>query len=206
MTVLDSIRDTADELTDPHLHVEKIREWDGNRNPKWRHHKTVQPGLLTQLQESVYPVHLREDGGRSIPASRPPLALEALSQRLAITNAVTRWCWSLKLDKRGRVESDIRQLAAAAMAFDDETARTLLAEMRQWRTWCAVYTGWETIYQPAAVPCPVVDCGQTNTLRINLTNKTATCRACRSVWDEEDGSVFVLADYVRTTTSDAASA
>jgi hypothetical protein len=95
------------------------------------------------------------------------------------------------------VESNVRALVGKAGGLDDDTVRRLLADMRQWHRWCNVLTGWESVYRPAGVPCPVVDCWKTNTLRINLTAKTAMCRACGATWSQDDGSVFILADHIR---------
>jgi hypothetical protein len=202
VTLQETIRDLADELCDPHMHAEPVPYWDNNRNRKFRRHITVQPGLIAQLYQSVLPASSSgEPSAGGVPGSRPPLAVEALSRHDEIAMAVLRWCTSLKLRTQVSVESNVRRLAATAQSFDDEDARVLLSEMRQWRRWCAVLTGWENLYRPAGVPCPVVDCGRTNTLRINLTAKTAMCQACASTWSEDDGSIQVLGAYIRTMTS-----
>jgi hypothetical protein len=49
VTLLDQLRDVADQLTEPHIHSEPVTVWDVNRNRKIRQHRTVQPGLLAQL-------------------------------------------------------------------------------------------------------------------------------------------------------------
>jgi hypothetical protein len=199
--LLDAIRDTADELTEPHQHTERIRDWDGNRNPKYRTHTTVQPGLLTQLYQAVAPSNVPAEG--SVVAaftSRPPLVLEAFDRYTSIGAAVLRWCRSLGLERRPTVESNIRALVGAAPRLDQDTARTLLAEMRQWRRWAVVLTGWEKIHTPYRVPCPLPDCGQPGTLRINLTNATAMCRDCGATWGDDDGSIHILANHVATHT------
>lgn len=204
MSLHDAIRDLADDLTEPHMHAEPITYWDNNRNRKTRRHVTVQPGLIAQLYQSVMPVWTSsEPSAAGVPGSRPPLAVEALSRHDQITMAVLRWCTSLHLATRVSVESNVRQLAAAAQQFDDDDARALLSEMRQWRRWCAVLTGWENLYRPAGVSCPIVDCGRTNTLRVNLTAKTAMCHTCGSTWSEDDGTIGVLAAYIQTVTSGA---
>lgn len=205
MTQLQQITDVADDLTEPHIHSEPITFWDANRHRKIRRHQTVQPGLLAQLYQSVMPVSSSGDepaGG--VPGSRPPLAVEALSRHDQISMAVLRWCTSLHLATRVSVESNVRALVGAAPSLDDDTAAVLLCEMRQWRRWAAVLTGWENLYRPARVPCPVVDCGKTNTLRVNLTAQTAMCQACSATWSQDDGSVAVLADYIRTFTEKVA--
>ncbi|WP_285554854.1 DUF7341 domain-containing protein [Actinoplanes regularis] len=204
--MLDQIATVADDLTEPHMHSESITGWDRNRHRKTRRWTTVQPGLLAQLHQSVIPVWSTPDdfGASSVPASRPPLAVEALSRHDEIAMAVLRWCTSMGLETRVSVESNVRALVGATPKLDEETAAALLDEMRQWRRWCLVLTGWEQLYCPAGVPCPIVGCGMRNSLRINLTNATALCRACGSTWtkDAEDdaGAIGVLADYIKQRT------
>jgi hypothetical protein len=201
VNVHDQIQDVADALTEPHLHVEPIPYWDNNRNRKIRRHQTVQPGLIAQLYQSVVPASSSaEPGAGGVPGSRPPLAVEALSRHDTIAMQVLRWCRSLHITARVSVESNVRALVGASAVFDDDTARVLLSEMRQWKRWCSVLTGWENIYRPAAVSCPVLGCGKVNTLRVNLTSKTAMCRACAATWSDEDGTIGLLGDYIRTVT------
>lgn len=200
MNLLDAITQVADDLTEPHQHREPYHVWTGSRNKQIRHHITTMPGLLAQLRDSITPVG-GIGQGHSVPNSRPPLALEAVSRYLVISNGVNRWTWSLKLQWRGTVESSIRQLVGHAPSLDPDVARQLLAEMREWRRWCCVYTGWERLYRPANVPCPV--CAALNTLRINLTNKTAACTACRAGWSEDDGSIYVLGDHIKVASERA---
>lgn len=202
--VLAAIRDTADDLTEPHQHRERIRDWDSNRNAKYRVHTTTQPGLITQLGQAVTHTNgVTEGSFGGGYGSRPPLALEALSRHLAITVQVMDWCAHLGLTVRATVESNIRALVGAAATLDHDDARALLSDLRRWRGWCAVLTGWEKLHQPAGVACLVVDCAQVNTLRINLTNKTAMCRACGSTWAEHDGSLGILAKHINAVTNAA---
>jgi hypothetical protein len=204
MNLFDQIADTADALTEPYLHSEPVTTWDKNRHRKTRRHTVVLPGLLAQLHQSVIPASSSgcdaPSGG--VPGSRPPLAVEALSRHDEIAMAVLRWCTSLRLDTRVSVESNVRSLVGAAAGLDYDTAAVLLDEMRQWRRWCLVLTGWEQIYCPARVPCPIDGCGMYNTLRINLTNSTALCRACDAYWtsdaEEDAGAIGVLADYIKS--------
>lgn len=201
MNLHDQIREVADALTEPHLHSEPVPFWDNNRNRKFRRHTTVQPGLIAQLYQSVIPVSSSaEPAGGGVPGSRPPLAVEALSRHDTIATAVLRWCRSLHITARVSVESNVRALVGVSAMFDDDTARVLLSELRQWQRWCSVLTGWENVYRPAGVPCPVVDCARVNTLRVNLTTKTAMCRACGAAWSGEEGSIGVLGDYIRMVT------
>jgi hypothetical protein len=205
VNLLDQILDTADALTEPHMHTEPITYWDTNRHRKTRRHTTIQPGLLAQLYQSVIPASSSTEasaGGTF--GSRPPLAVEALSRHDQIAMAVLRWCTSMGLPTRASVESNIRALVGAVGHLDDDTTAALLTEMRQWRRWAAVLTGWENLLRPAGVPCPIVDCGKTNTLRINLTTKTGMCQACGATWSEDDGGISILADHVRLQSNRAA--
>lgn len=201
-TLLTQLADLADQLCDPRQHTERIRTWDHNRNDHWRTHTTTQPGLLAQLHHAAIDPSNPDTGTHTRGAlrSRPPLALEALSRHAVITIAATRWAWSMRLPVRDTVESNIRALVGAAANLDPDDTQLLLSEMRQWQRWCAVLTGWETLYQPAHVTCPIEDCQTRNSLRINLTNTTAMCRACGAAWDGTDGSIAALADHIRIHT------
>ncbi|MET0426259.1 MAG: hypothetical protein ABW046_20490 [Actinoplanes sp.] len=194
MTLLDQLTEAADDLTEPHMHSEPVRTWDKSRNMKVRHYRLVLPGLLAQVHQSVIPtVSSREAYAASTPGSRPPLAIEALSRHDEISMAVLAWCRELGLATRVSAESNIRALVGAAPALDTDDLRELVWQMRRWRGWCAVLTGWENLYQPTGVPCPVVGCEQVSTLRINLTAKTGMCQTCGSTWTEQgDGSLYPL--------------
>ena len=207
MNQLDQIIDTADALTEPHIHSEPVVTWTKARHRKVTQWRTVQPGLITQLYQSVFPASSGGDdpSTRGVPGSRPPLAVEALSRHDEIAMAVLRWCTSLRLETRVSVESNVRALVGAAAGMDTETMTALLDEMRQWRRWCLVSTGWEKVIAPHGVPCFIDGCGQRNTLRINLTNATGLCRACGAFWtkdaEEDAGAIGVLADYIRAYTN-----
>lgn len=203
LSILDDIRDAADSLTEPSIHREPIHEWDHNRNRKIRHHQTVQPGLITQLYQAITPANTTggEPGARRIPTSRPPLALEALSTYGQICMHARSWCREARIGTRVTVESTIRALVGAANNLDDNQLHQLRADLRQWRRWCLVQTGWEKVTMVRGTPCPILGCGREGTLRVNLTTKTAMCRACGSTWSEEDGSIGVLAAHVEATTA-----
>ncbi|GAA3765634.1 DUF7341 domain-containing protein [Micromonospora maritima] len=195
-----TITGLAEQLCDPGQHVERIPYWDDNRNRKFREWRTVQPGLLAQLhQAAVEPTSgTTEPGPRTVPRSRPPLALEALSTHAAICTHAAHWCTSLNLDLRDTVEANIRALVGAAPGLDDDDLQLLARELRTWRRWAAVATGWiAPLYQPH-VPCPA--CHTTGKLRINLTAQAAHCRACQATWAADDGSIFALGEYVTSRT------
>lgn len=198
MNILDQITDTADGLTEPHINTEPIPYWDHNRHRKIRHHKTIQPGLLAQLYQAVNPIwSTTDEPGGSMPASRPPLDAEALSRHQQITTAVRAWCTQLGLEWRPTAESNIRALVGAAGRLDDTQQRRLLADLRRWRSWCRVYLGLEHVRQITAVPCPLTDCQQRGTLRINLTTETGMCTACGAAWNPD--TIGLLAHHITTS-------
>jgi hypothetical protein len=210
--VLADLLVAADELTDGRQHTERTPYWDDNRNRKFRTHKVTLPGLLAQLYESVYPSAGGEGGRRPHPGSRPPLALEALSTHTVITIAVVKWCWDLRIDQRDTVESNIRALVAAVTLQDADVQHRLRADLRRWRTWCAVMTGWERVDTYPAVSCPV--CDLRGSLRVNLTTGRGYCTnhdldadgtlVCGSTWTADDGTLMVLGQHIRTTQGVAA--
>lgn len=197
--LLTDIADAADALTEPHQHAEPIYDYDRHRNRRMkRAFVTTQPGLLQALRDTIHPAIRDENEGRP-PGFRsaPPLCLEALSRLAVVELGAVRWCWSLRIQLRDTTESNIRALVGAAGNLDSDTALTLLDELRQWRTWAAVMSGWQSPAYSPAVACPVDGCGKPNALRINLARKTALCTECRATWDE--ATIGILADYIRTS-------
>jgi len=205
--ILTDIADLAEVLCDPHQHAERYEVWTKARNRQTRRHTTIQDGLIKQLYEAVF--HPGGERGRTAPASRPPLALEALGLHTAITVAVAKWCWNLHVPQRDSIEQDIRALVGAISTVDSDTQRTLHADLKRWRTWCEVMTGWETLFAPGEVPCPIVECGQVGTLRILLAAKRAFCRnpaqqpdgtpVCGATWDAT--TIGVLAEHIKLSTA-----
>lgn len=197
-TLLD-IAAIADELTEPRKHREPYSTWSTSRHRVDRFHETSVDGLLAQLKAAFVPGRAEQlESGSGIPGSRPPLALEAVSRHTMITLEAGRWAWSLRLTQRATVESNIRALIGSAGSMDSDTQLALLTDLRRWRTWCAVLTGWERPpFRPSA-PCP--SCERANTLIIRLDTQRAFCRNvdCGSTWDTS--TIGVLAEHIRTWT------
>lgn len=203
--MLSDIAETADALTDSYVHVEPIYTADKSRNKKLTHvHRVTMPGLLAQVHELYEPGSRRADSSSSTPSSRPPLNVEAASLHLQVTLAVTRWCWSLGLELRDTVESNVRALVGAATSMDSDTQDALLSEMRSWRRRAAMLTGWQTAPWRPRAHCPA--CGAVGTLVVNLAAREAYCTSwnpqeqiqCVGWWDE--GTILQLADHVKAET------
>jgi hypothetical protein len=194
-TIYYQLVDTADELTEPHAHVERVACWDRNRNRKFIEHRTTQPGLLAQLYEAaVDPVKTQQEGGgRAKPKSQPPLALEALSRYTDITAGALRWINSIRLKPRDTVESNIRALVGEASRFDLDTLEALHQEMRMWRRWAAVMTGWQSQVFLPRIACPA--CDSAGTIRVNGAERLAYCNECQMYWENED--LVAMAEKVR---------
>ena len=195
----DQITTLADELTEPHVNREPYTVWDGNRHRKVMHHVTVQHGLLTQLYRAVLAATTGTDeSARSIPGSRPPLALEALSRHQQITAGARVWhahFFGLR-PPLASPESNIRRLVGAASTATDSEQRALLADLRRWTSWCRVYLGLEQIRRITGTRCPIPDCNTLGTLRINLTTSHGMCTACGAAWNRD--SIGVLAEHITT--------
>ncbi len=200
--MLQDIADVADALTEPHRHLEPVYDTDRHRNRRLRRvWPSSQPGLLQALWEAIEPGRAAVDKGRPAGGYRsvPPLCLEAVSRYVSIQIGVVRLCWSLDVRLRDSTASSIRALVGAAALADSEAQAFVLGELRTWRTWCAVMTGWQTPAYAPTVPCPA--CDRANALRINLGRKTAMCIACDACWDP--GTIGVLANYIRAATEAA---
>lgn len=197
MTDLNTIAALAEELADPRRHTEPIYEWTPGRNRKLtRVIATTQPGLIAQLRDAVQPGSTG-DGGRSAPASRPPLQLEALDRLIAIERAAVGWGRFLRQPARDDLESTIRALVGAAGRADDTQRHALASDMRRWRGWAAVMTGWASPPLTPYVPCP--NCGAIATLRILPERRSGLCSSCDHVWDDSDGSLTALGSWVIKT-------
>jgi len=192
----------AEELCNPHQHLERIHDWTPGRKRKLtRVYATVQPGLIAQLREAVSTAMvLDEQGRRTVPASKPPLLLEALNRHLTIATSTNRWIWDLQLVNRDTVEANIHGLVGAAPTLDPPLRFELLADLHRWRTWAAVLTGWAIPPLQPHVACPNPDCATMSSLRIDPERKTGFCATCGHMWDDRDGSINLLAAYIKRET------
>jgi hypothetical protein len=194
-----TLADLADALCQPGQHVERIPYWDDNRNRKHRTHRTTMPGLLQQMADLMLP-GADPDAGPGKPGSRPPGNWAALADHSLITAEVSRWCWDLRLDIRGTVEGNLRQLVGAV---SDSDARTRLErDVRRWHRVAQHVTGWRTPPAEVRAPCPALTdrdgtmelCNR-RTLRVNYADAEAYCSSCGTTWDRD--TVGLLAETVR---------
>lgn len=186
----------GDELTEPTMNREPYHIWDTNRHKQIRHHITVLPGLLAQLYQSVHPTwSTTDEPGGAIPASRPPLELEALSRHAQITTAATAWCAQAGIDARPTPESTIRALVGATNHLDTDQQHTLIGDLRRWRGWCRVYLELDKVEAIRDAPCPLSECAGRGTLRVNLTTAHALCTACGATWSQD--TIGVLGEHIR---------
>lgn len=224
--LLADLLDVADALTDPQQLRTPLFMWDANRNKKKiGDHVVTIPGLLTQLAGHAYPGSTGDDTGsaRPVPASRPPLQIQALSAWMEMNVAVVRWCHHLRIGLRDTLESNLRavlgksatlphartQVAAYAcptclVGHDREhwdpchhchpiTQVELITELRGWQRRAEVITGERQADPQVEAPCP--HCGNRR-LRINLTDYTARCGDCPAEWSEEGVPLGVLAQHI----------
>jgi hypothetical protein len=191
------IADDVTELVEARRHDEPYYEWV-NRNRKLRVWPSQQPSLLDQLRALADEplVQPGEGAGRSVPKSRAPGGEDALDRLMAI-EAGSAWWASVRLrrDLRETVEENLRLLVGASTRMEDPELRDLAADIRRFHGWAATLTGWQTPpFRPRA-SCPL--CERSGSLRVLLDKKRATCMGCGEVWSDEDGSIFLLADYIR---------
>lgn len=199
------IAELAEELCDPRQHTERIYGWTRQRNRKViKLHKTIQPGLITQLRDAVHtPAGLADDQTQRSRAtlSRPPLQLEALARLMDIALLSNEWIHHIRAVNRGPIESNIHALVGAAPGLDRDQQHQLLHDLRRWRGWAAVLSGWALPPFQPMVTCPNPECGKLGTLRIVAERQTATCGECRHIWDDTDGSIRMLARYIAAENS-----
>lgn len=164
-----------------------------------RQHIVRIPGLLEQLYAAAFDpsMHAEEGGTRMKPRSRPPLAVEAFSRYQDVSRGAQRWVRSVRVEEHADPARNIRQLVTAAagvrgqyLAWDEETTEALLGEMRSWRRWAAVLTGWESPPKRPYIKCPI--CEGISTIWVNATVEAAYCSACLFTWED----VYDLAEKV----------
>jgi hypothetical protein len=153
-------------------------------------HKVRIPSLIEQLYAAAFDpsMHAEEGGSRVKPRSKPPVAIEAMSRFQDIDKAVRRWVRSVRVEEHVQLDRNIRELVTAAagqrgyLAWDSETIEALLLEMRQWRRWAAVLTGWESRAWQPRIKCPV--CEGKSTIWVSDALRTAYCSACLFTWED----------------------
>jgi hypothetical protein len=184
--VISEIQGLAEELAEPHVHVEMVQYWSPSRNKKWRTHRTTQPGLLRQLHLAAVapPVRGPDDvGGGSAgkPESRLPLALEAFSRWMDVKKAIENWCTTLALPRPTSPESGIRAIITTLAILDLDTLEAIAQDFKTWRRWAAVMTGWDQKILTPSISCPV--CTSFRSIRIRCDLGEGFCSECQHSWD-----------------------
>lgn len=183
MTAFEALVEVQQDLTDSRMIVEMVG------NPLRRHEIRV-PGLIEQLYLAATDpsLHAEEGGTRMKPKSKPPLAVEAMSRFQDIDRAARRWVKSVRVEEHADLGRCVRELVSAAagqrgyLAWDEDTIDALLVEMRQWRRWAAVLTGWESAPWRPYIKCPV--CEGVSTIWVNMAAGSAYCASCMFSWDD----------------------
>jgi hypothetical protein len=201
---LTAIAEAAEALTDVRQHREPRWMWDAARHRKpLEDHVTILPGLIQQLRDMVEP-GTAEAGApaKSVPDSRPPVTLDAVSLLASIEFGVARRCLELGITGRDNVEATIRLLVGRAPQLGSDTQRVLAAELRSWRSQAEVICRWRTGAVELVAPCPAdldgVVCGARGSLLANPDTQAAWCISCGTEWEPEQ--VESLFAHVRAYT------
>lgn len=184
------IRDAAEALTDPYSHVEPRWEWDANRHRKpLPSHRVTLPGLIQQLRDMTEPGSGEEGAAaKSIPESKPPVSLDAVSLLAVIQFGAARRCLELGVTIRDTAEGNIRAIVGAAGRVDSDRQRVLASELRSWRNQAEVVCRWRNGALELVCPCPTQldGCGARGTLLANPETEAVWCIACGREWAPED--------------------
>lgn len=186
-------------LVEPRQHTEPYFTWTKARHRKLEKHVTNHGSLLEQLRAELPPSDSDPDteGPAGSAEGRPPLALDVLDLLLRLDQGCTRWVQSLRRDLRATLEDNLRLLVGASTRMDDAELKTLAADIRHWHATAETLTGWQSPPFTPRAACPM--CERMGTLRINPEKKRGICVECRTTWEETDGSIGLLADYIRAT-------
>lgn len=199
---VEQIAEQVAELVEARRHVEEYQLWTAARHRKTLNHVTDHGSLLDQLRAKLPPTNGNGEDENPITAasaaSRPPLAIDALDVLLRIEAASAEWTSvRLRRDLRETVEDNLRLLVGASTRMEDDELRALARDVRRWHGWAATLTGWQSPPWRPRVACPL--CSASDALRVNLADKHALCMHCGEHWDSTDGSIVLLADYIRQT-------
>ena len=101
---------------------------------------------------------------------------------------------------RGLIEPDLRAIGVAAHRLPAEVLEQLVAEVRDWRTWCRIMAGWQEPPTRPNAPCPNCEAmpGERAGLRVRLYTASgsggvtddaainaAVCLSCDRTWDAD---------------------
>lgn len=201
MPILDDIADAAEALTDPHQHAEPRWEWDTNRHRKpLPPHITTMPGLIQQLRDMAEPGATGDDNGaQSVPGSRPPVSLDAVSLIAAISYGSARLLLDMQADPRGTPEGNIRALVGWAGRLDHDAQHDLRRDLRGWQHQAEAIAGWRDAAVELIAPCPAQGdsgvCGARGSLLAQVDETGARCTTCGTRWDET--TIKGLFEHVR---------
>lgn len=198
--LLQQIAGDVTALVEPRTHTEPYTVWTSGRHRKFKAWRSDHAGLLDQLRAQVPPGSSDDMDGAGGPGgfeSSPPLVVDALDRLMAIEAGSAR-VLTLELghDLRETVEDNLRGIVGQATGLPLESdVKRVAGEVHRWHGWAATLTGWESPPWRPHVPCPLCETG--DSLRINLLQKRAICMACAAIWEEADGSIGLLADYIK---------
>lgn len=227
LTLHDYVVELCEFTTQRQPYTRLVTNSDGTNTTVTEHHRTTSTSLLTQLEDAIE----GHGGGGSGSSSEKglPLAIDALDTYTAIDQGVTTWRRRLKLIDPKVAPLDVapalRQLGAAAVEHSCERVRGTRVEAtgsdeKKRVTWCCrmhhvehdvrswwvdarLTTGWDEQPWKPGNSCPL--CGHRGTLRVSRDAKKASCRECRSTW-EDDAQIKLLAAHIRAENGDVGEA
>lgn len=201
----DQLADAVVELTQPIRHEQPYTIWV-NRNRKRRVHVTMHPCLLDQLADATDPGQHHawpdNDGhGCAVPGSTPAARLSVVDLQRRIMRETLAWHRYLDHQPPPNLHRGVAGLVAVSGDADLDDLAELVTDVRRWRAWAKLLTGWATPPWSPRVPCPV--CGTLGQLRVWLDRSVAGCGHddCRAWWDEH--TIGILGNYIRTYTDAA---
>lgn len=201
---LTRLAEAAEALTDPRTHRSPRHTWDANRHKvALPDHVTTLPGLIQQLRDMTEPGSGEEGpGAKSVPDSRPPVSLDAVSLLASIEFGTARRCLEFGLAPRDTLESTIRLIVGAASRLSGDKQRILSVEFGSWHRQAEVICRWQTGAVELVAPCPAVldegTCAARGSLLANPDTHAAWCIVCGTSWEPEDFDR--LAEHVRRYT------
>lgn len=184
-------------LTEPIQHAEnyvlRAPYPGGGPTAEVRVHRTLHASLLDQLATAVEPSSATQAGARGYESS-PAARLDAIDMLRKIDRAASGWLVVLHVTVRTTTADNLRALVGAV---PDDQATAAAKAAKRWVTWARIVTGWDVPAWRPNAPCPA--CDVRGSLRVRVDPMSAMCieEGCETTWNEDDGGIAILAEYIR---------
>lgn len=209
-----ALLEAVDALTkETHDHIAQ-KDDDG----KWlKAHTVTMPPLLVRMHESVMPSSGTDGGSKSAKSTRSPVDLDALFEFAKMTSQIGDWCRIAGTPVTRDPVTDLRRWYTDRLTQtpDEHDDRFYLGQLRAWANIIRNHLYPPERFTPE-IPCPVcgakewgdmINGGGTWPIEVRyrkdddgtMSDETALCRPCRTVWQGHDAIVELAEEAAEKT-------